>query len=433
MCRGVDLMLRRIPWIASVIVLFVAVLSGCGGKNSDSVVKDLSKVSDNLESYRGSGEMILHTGQTPLTYQVEVWYQKPNYYRIALTSADRDITQIVLKNDQGVYVLTPQLKKSYRFQSDWPDNQGQVYLYQTLLRSISIDNSRQFTTDKDAYVFDVMASNYNNGSFARQKIWLDKNNYAPKQVQVTDTNAQLMVEVKFTKFDFNTKFEKSAFDMQQNMAGTSGSGSSGNPAAGDQGGSGGDPNNAAGGQASGTSTPDAAQQGDEGASAQTDGTQGDSATGANGQTDATGANGATGAKAGDPSGAAAGTASDGGQGSAAVDFVAVEPDPDALPEGVTVRDSQDLTDEAGVLDGVMYRYTGTYDFTIVEKTQKDDAAAAMSGEAFDLGFTMGLLSGTDTQTLTWTYDGVEYRLTTANLSPEDMVKIAQSMVTSPGK
>lgn len=414
-------MLRRIPWIVSVIVLFAAVLSACGGKNSDSVVKDLSKVSDNLESYQGSGEMILHTGQTPLTYKVEVWYQKPNYYRIALTSQERDITQIVLKNDQGVYVLTPQLKKSYRFQSDWPENQGQVYLYQTLLRSISVDNSRQFTTDKDAYVFDVMASNYNNGSFARQKIWLDKNSYAPKQVQVTDTNAQLMVEVKFTKFEFGKKFDKSAFDMQTNMNAAPGAGSAGtnSPAPSDQG-------NTAGGQANGggnaSQEPQATQQGDEGASGSLDGT--------NDQTNASGGSvdGQT-----DGTDSAAGAVADGGQDASQVEFIAVEPDPDALPKGVSLHDNQDLTDPAGVLTGVMYRYSGTYDFTIVESTQKDDAVAAMEGRGFDLGFTIGNLSGVDTQTLTWTYDGVEYRLTTANLPEEDMVKIAQSMVASNGK
>ena len=111
-------------------------------------------------------------GQQPLEYKVEVSYQKPRYYRIKLTNEEKDITQIVLRNDDGVFVLTPKLNKVFRFQSDWPQNQGQVYLYQTLVQSILIDNSRQFVIDDDAYVFDVMA-NYNNGSLARQKIWLE--------------------------------------------------------------------------------------------------------------------------------------------------------------------------------------------------------------------------------------------------------------------
>jgi hypothetical protein len=51
----------------------------------------------------------------------------------------------------------------------------------------------------------------------------------------------------------------------------------------------------------------------------------------------------------------------------------------------------------------------------------------------DLGFTMGQLSGDQVRTLTWSYDGVEYRLTSADLPQEDMIRAAQSMVQSSGK
>lgn len=431
-------MLRRIPWIASVAVLFVAILSACGSKNPDSVVKDLSKVADKLDSYQGSGRMTLYTGQQPLTYNVEVWYQKPNYYRIALTSQDRDITQIVLRNDQGVYVLTPQLKKSYRFQSDWPDNQGQVYLYQTLLSSISVDNSRKFTTDKDAYVFDVMASNYNNGSFARQKIWLAKNDYSPRKVQVTDTNANLMVEVNFTNFEFGKKFDKSSFDMQQNMAGAPGSDSSGsnNPdnrgqseSGGDQG-KGGNPSpspqasgktdGSAAGGADGTTPDGSAQSGADGQAS--GGDDGAAAGGTEGATD--GSKGGTDATSGSADGEDQGA-------TPAAAFVEIEPDPDALPAGVTLRDRQDI--QLGDIPGTMLRYSGTYDFTLVETMPKDEAVSGAGGHMLDMGFTVGMLSGEETQTLTWTYDGIEYRLTTVNLPQEDMIRIAQSTVTSSGK
>lgn len=385
-------MRRRIPWIASVAVLVVALLSGCGGsKNADSVVKDLNKVAGKLESYQGSGEMILHNGQQPLTYKVEVWYQKPSYYRIALTNAQRDITQIVLRNDQGVFVLTPRLNKSYRFQSDWPENQGQVYLYQTLLQSIVLDNSRQFTTDKDSYVFDVMAGNYQNGSFARQKIWLAKTDYAPRHVEVTDTNNALMVEVNFNSFEFGKKFDKSAFDMQQNMVGAPNAGSSPD-----------------GSSSSGS-------QGDK-----ADGTKGGDGSGKT--TD--GKDAPTGAEAGE------GTA-DGGQ--TEETFALIEPDPDALPEGVVLKDIDDSIQLADST-GYMLRYTGTYDFTILESMPKDQAVSLNKGLMLDLGFTLGeLVDDETTKSLTWTYEGVVYRLTTSDLPQEDMVKVAQSMVESSGK
>ncbi|MFC5531592.1 LolA family protein [Cohnella yongneupensis] len=375
-------MRRRITWITALALLMTVVLAGCGGKNADSIVKDLDKVVSKMESYQGSGTMTLHTGQQPQTYKVEVWYQKPDYYRISLTNEKRDITQIVLRNNEGVFVLTPQLNKSYRFQSDWPKNQGQVYLYQTLIQSIVMDNSRQFTTDKDAYVFDVMAANYQNGSFARQKIWLDQDTYKPRHVEVTDTNAQKMVEVTFDTFEFGTKFENSAFDMNQNMDG---------PKAKPSDSAGQSPSPDSNGQPDASNAPDASPDN------QTTGQQDDPTT-ATPQESVT----------------------------------IVEPDQEALPVGVQLLE-QPSDIQLGENMGVMLRYSGAYDFTILEMVSRDEAVSLMKGLSVDLGFTMGLLVQGETNSLTWTYNGTEYRLISADLEPADMVKIAQSMDETSGK
>lgn len=382
-------MRRRMTWIAALALLMTFVLSGCGGKNADSIVKDLDKVVSKMESYQGSGTMTLHTGQQPQKYKVEVWYQQPDYYRISLTNEKRDITQIVLRNNEGVFVLTPQLNKSYRFQSDWPKNQGQVYLYQTLVQSIIMDNSRQFTEDKDAYVFDVMASNYQNGSFARQRIWLDQDDYAPKHVEVTDTNANTMVEVTFDSFVFGKKFENSAFDMSQNMGQKAKPSDSAGPKASP--GASASPDSSAAPDAS--TSPDASASPDDKSTSQED-----ESTTAIPQASVT----------------------------------LVEPDPDALPVGVKLLEEPSEV-QLGENMGVMLRYSGTYDFTILEMVSKDTAVSLMKGLTVDLGFTMGLLVQGETDTLIWTYEGTEYRLISADLPQEDMVRIAQSMEESTGK
>lgn len=375
-------MRRRITWIAALALLMTFVLAGCGGKNADSIVKDLDKVVSKMESYQGSGTMTLHTGQQPQTYKVEVWYQKPDYYRISLTNEKRDITQIVLRNNEGVFVLTPQLNKSYRFQSDWPKNQGQVYLYQTLIQSIVMDNSRQFAEDKDSYVFDVMAANYQNGSFARQKIWLDQDDYSPKRVEVTDTSAHTMVEVNFDTFEFGTKFENSAFDMNQNMGGQNAK-----------------PSDSAEQSPSADSSkwPDASGETDGSKDSQTSGREDDPTTA-------------------EPQ----------------ENVSIVEPDPEALPVGVQLLE-QPTDVQLGDSMGVMLRYSGAYDFTILEMVSRDQAVTLMKGLAIDLGFTMGHLTQGETNTLTWTYNGTEYRLISADLEQADMVKIAQSMDETSGK
>ncbi|RED51845.1 outer membrane lipoprotein-sorting protein [Cohnella lupini] len=392
-------MRRRISWITAIALFSVIILAGCGSKNADSIVKDLDKVVGKMESYQGSGTMTLYTGQQPLEYKVEVLYQKPDRYRISLTNAKRDITQIVLRNDEGVFVLTPQLNKSYRFQSDWPDNQGQVYLYQTLAQSILLDNQRQFATEKDSYVFDVMAGNYQNGSFARQKIWLAQNNYAPKHVEVSDANGTKMVEVTFDSFEFDKKYDKDVFDMDKNMGVVPNS----NPKTSET------PSGSA--SPDGSAAPDAGTSPDAGASPEGS-TAPDDETSAEPDQEGT-----TGQGSEEPA--------------VDVGLTVIEPDLEALPVGVEHQDTSDL--QLGDHQGVMLRYTGSYDFTIIESVSKDRAVTLSEGITLDLGFTLGHLTEGDTSTLTWSYDGVEYRLTSEDLPHDDMVRIAQSMEQSSGK
>lgn len=375
-------MRRRITWVLTIVIVVSVMLAGCGKKDASGVVKDLDKVVTKMESYQGSGIMTLYTGDNPQEYRVEVWYQNPSYYRIALTNAQKNVTQIVLRNDQGVYVLTPSLNKSFRFQSDWPENQGQVYLYQTLVKSIVSDNTRQFVSDKDNYVFDV-AANYNTHSLVRQKIWLAKSDYAPKQVQVSDAEAKVVVEVKFDKFDFGTKFDKNSFDMQHNL-------------------------DAGALDSKGTllevdesgmlveKQPDTATEGD------------DNAT--------TSSNEETGTEISTPA--------------LSEPFGVIIPT--YLPQGVEYRDDKVVDDSER--STVLLRYDGTYQFTLTESRSPDRTASLVPGEVVDLGFTpVGLLTGDELQTLTWTVDGMEFKITSGDLPVNEMVKIATSMQDQTGK
>ncbi|MFF2890468.1 outer membrane lipoprotein carrier protein LolA [Paenibacillus sp. NPDC057967] len=384
--------MRRMTWTAAIIVCFSLLLSACGTKDAESVVKELDKVVSSMESYQGSGTMTLHTGQQPLEYQVEVSYQNPHYYRIKLTNEEKDITQIVLRNDDGVFVLTPKLNKVFRFQSDWPQNQGQVYLYQTLIQSIIVDNSRQFAVNDEAYVFDVMA-NYNNGSLARQKIWLNKDDLSPVQVEVSDTNASVMVDVKFDTFKFGEKFDKSVFETQANMAAT--------PPATDNSGETG-----SGGDQPTITTPeqetDEATAPDENANPDKEGTDDEEASNPDE------------------------SASTGNVGEGSLPFTALAPS--HIPEGVAFKDSMDI--DYGGNKGIITRYDGAFNFTIIQTQPKDIATSLVPGVLIDLGTTVGELTTSEDnslQTLTWTYQGNLFRLSSADLPDVEMRKIAQSV------
>ena len=64
-----------------------------------------------------------------------------------LQNAKKDQSQIILRNEEGVFVLTPALNKSFRFQSDWPQNSSQAYLYESLVRDI-LQDKKNLTFEK---------------------------------------------------------------------------------------------------------------------------------------------------------------------------------------------------------------------------------------------------------------------------------------------
>ena len=65
----------------------------------------------------------------------------------------KDQSQIILRNEEGVFVLTPALNKSFRFQSDWPQNSSQAYLYESLVRDILQDKKTLLLRKQISIIF----------------------------------------------------------------------------------------------------------------------------------------------------------------------------------------------------------------------------------------------------------------------------------------
>ncbi|AJE50565.1 MULTISPECIES: outer membrane lipoprotein-sorting protein [Paenibacillus] len=425
--------MRRISWMLAMVMCVTLLLAGCGKKSADDVVKDLSDVVSDLNSYHGTALMTLHTGDTPQEYKVDISYRKPSYYRIAMTNEKKDVTQIVLRNDEGVFVLTPSLNKSFRFKSDWPNNQGQVYLYETLVRSIIGDASRQLATDDKSYVFDV-AANYNSHALVRQKIWLSKNNYAPTQVQVSDANAKVVVDLKFDQFAFDTKFDKDSFDMERNMAsGKTSAGSEGSPSSGAVDSSGlPDSSGTLEGTTGVTSSGSGQGQGTVGNDVQQPAGEAKSDGAVTGDTSKPEAAANAEAQQQTPSTADGATGTSAGTDAAEAvlgEFGLIEPS--YTPAGVQIKDTPELEDNG--THAVMLRYSGTYNYTIVEARPKDRAVALSAGELVDIGGSFAVLTGSEQQTMTWMNDGIEFRITSADLPVSEMIQIAASIQDQSGK
>ena len=95
------------------------ILVGCVIKSADNIINKLTKKQDNCNSYYVEGTMEIINNEDTYTYDVNVSYQKGDYYKIELVNTLNNHEQVILRNDEGVYVMThksTQLLKSNKFE-----------------------------------------------------------------------------------------------------------------------------------------------------------------------------------------------------------------------------------------------------------------------------------------------------------------------------
>jgi outer membrane lipoprotein-sorting protein len=214
--EGVEGMRKRLLLLIMGL-LVTLLLAACGSKSQDDVVKELNGKLGDLTSYKVKAKMTLKMGTDSQIYNVEIWHKDPTFYRVNLKNAQKDQSQMILRNKEGVFVLTPALNKSFRFQSDWPQNSSQAYLYESLIKDIVADKDAKFSSTKDYYVFETKTRYQNNSMLPFQEIKLNKSDLSPVVVKVMDPDRNALVTVEFSKVTYNASFNKDDFDMKKNM------------------------------------------------------------------------------------------------------------------------------------------------------------------------------------------------------------------------
>jgi outer membrane lipoprotein-sorting protein len=205
--------------LVAMLLAFTLVLSlaACGKKSKDDVVGSLSNQMEKMSGYKADATLTINNGNDPQKYEVVIWHKKPSFYRVQLKNAKSDQNQIILRNKEGVFVLTPALNKSYRFQSDWPSNSSQPYLPESLVNDLEQDKGASFKSTKKGYVFETKTNYTNKQLLPTQEITFNKKGLTPQSVKLLDSDKHVVLDVKFDKVKYNAKFDNDAFDVKKNM------------------------------------------------------------------------------------------------------------------------------------------------------------------------------------------------------------------------
>ena len=159
--------------------------------------------------------MTILSNEDTFSYDVEASKSKDDYYKISLINKTNNHEQVILKNSDGVYVITPDLNKSFKFQSDWPNNGSQSYLLDILVKDVENDKELHIETNEDKII--QCKVNYpNNKNLYSEKIYLDKD-YGVSKVEVLDQDGKVKITLEVKDIDYKPKFNDNFFALDINI------------------------------------------------------------------------------------------------------------------------------------------------------------------------------------------------------------------------
>ena len=160
----------------AIIILLIVTLTitGCGKKNPKNIINDFSNKVNNTKSYSLKGNMEIYADEETFTYSIEADFMKDNYYKVTMVNQTNNHEQVLLRNTDAVYVITPSLNKSFKFQSEWPDNSSQSYLLKSITTDLKNDQNSSLEEVDNNYVIKSSVNYPNNPELKYQKVTLDK-------------------------------------------------------------------------------------------------------------------------------------------------------------------------------------------------------------------------------------------------------------------
>ena len=203
--------LKKIIGLTLAILLLV---TGCGEKSGEDVLKSVSDKVGETSSYNLKGNMEIYADEETFTYSIEVDFLKDNFYKVKMVNQTNNHEQIILRNSDAVYVITPSLNKSFKFQSEWPENSSQAYILASILSDINNDSNKTIEEVDGSYVVKSVVNYPNNPDLSYQKTTMDKDGNLKKN-EIYNNKDELKMKVTFTSIDYKASLKEDDFLLEE--------------------------------------------------------------------------------------------------------------------------------------------------------------------------------------------------------------------------
>ena len=196
-----------------ILVLSCFLIVGCNNFDSSDAINKFEKNINDNSSYTMKGQMEIISNEDAYHYDVVIDYLEKDYYKASLINKDNSHEQIILKNENGVFVVTPSLNKSFKFQSEWPYNSSQAYILSSLLNDLKNDSNVVFESIEDGYTISSTVNYPNNSALVSQKVTFDKD-MLPKLIEVFNSDGIVNITFKVSSLEFDKEFDDDYFKVE---------------------------------------------------------------------------------------------------------------------------------------------------------------------------------------------------------------------------
>ena len=178
----------------------------------------LQQTLGSLNSYLLEGVMEVAEGEDTKSYDMSVKYLKQDdqdYFRVAMKDSGMNQEQEIIRNAEGVFVVTPTLNQIFKFQGNWPSNSLKPYLLQSM-REIAADESAQIEQTEEGYQISAGVTYPNNRNFTQQEM-VFSDDLKIKSVQIFDDDHVLQMKMLFSKVDYEPGLTAEDFQVPQQL------------------------------------------------------------------------------------------------------------------------------------------------------------------------------------------------------------------------
>lgn len=204
--------------VAGLLVVLVVVVAAFKIFQNNGNLEDIAtKLNDSLTSYQLEGTMEMSNGEEVRNYNVKVSYKHQDddeLFKVSLYDTNINQEQLMVRNEKGVYVITPTLNQVYEFKGDWPLNSPKPYIYQSMLDAFNQEHKVENLDD--GYLVTTFPKFANANQWYKEEIKFNKE-LSPLWVHIYDKDDVIRVKFLVNKFEKDITYDNDYFDVNKTL------------------------------------------------------------------------------------------------------------------------------------------------------------------------------------------------------------------------